>query len=129
MPVSGASALARASRTPPSRADQSDNQHNIERECFMAMDLGTRPAKLRKRRRDTAGMRHSPQHAVTDPAVVRRLIAENPWATLVSHNAGELVASHYPVLLDERDDGAGDRHPRRPSRRPGPRLRRGARCC
>lgn len=49
-------------------------------------------------------MRHSPHHAVTDPAVVRRLIAENPWATLVSDNDGELVASHYPVLLDERDD-------------------------
>jgi transcriptional regulator len=34
-----------------------------------------------------------------DPAVVRQLIEENPWAVLVSENAG-LVASHYPVLLD-----------------------------
>jgi transcriptional regulator len=50
-------------------------------------------------------MRHSPHHAVADPEVVRRLIAENPWATLVSANDGELVASHYPVLLDDRDDG------------------------
>ena len=50
-------------------------------------------------------MRHSPHHAVTDPEVVRRLIAENPWATLVSNRDGELVASHYPVLLDDRDDG------------------------
>jgi transcriptional regulator len=51
-------------------------------------------------------MRHTPAHAVTDPAVVRRLIEENPWATLVSHAHGELVASHYPVLLDETaDDG------------------------
>jgi transcriptional regulator len=49
-------------------------------------------------------MRHSPHHAVTDPDVVRRLIAENPWATLVSNRDGELVASHYPVLLDDRDD-------------------------
>jgi transcriptional regulator len=48
-------------------------------------------------------MRHSPDHAVTDEQVVRRLIAENPWATLVSNPEGELVASHYPVLLDERD--------------------------
>ena len=46
-------------------------------------------------------MRHNPKHAVTDEAVVRRLIAENPWATIVSEHAGELVASHYPILLDE----------------------------
>ena len=51
-------------------------------------------------------MRHNPHHAVTDQAVVRRLIAENPWATIVSSTTGELVASHYPVLLDERDDGS-----------------------
>ena len=38
-------------------------------------------------------MRHNPKHAVTDEAVVRRLIAENPWATIVSEHAGELVAS------------------------------------
>ena len=46
-------------------------------------------------------MRHNPKHAVTDEAVVRTLIAENPWATIVSLNAGELVASHYPILLDD----------------------------
>lgn len=39
-------------------------------------------------------MRHSPHHAVTDDAVVRELIAENPWATLVSEADGQLVASH-----------------------------------
>src|ERR1700755_3506156 len=50
-------------------------------------------------------MRHTPEHAVTDPEVVRRLIAENPWATIVSQRAGALVASHYPVLLDDREDG------------------------
>jgi transcriptional regulator len=49
-------------------------------------------------------MRHNPHHAVTDPHFVRRLIAENPWATLVSNNRGNLVASHCPVLLDHRDD-------------------------
>ena len=49
-------------------------------------------------------MRHTPAHAVDDEQTVRRLIAENPWATIVSTNGGELVASHYPVLLDERDD-------------------------
>jgi transcriptional regulator len=45
-------------------------------------------------------VRHNPHHAVTDEAIVRQLIEENPWAILVSANAG-LVASHYPVLLDE----------------------------
>ena len=49
----------------------------------------------------TGWMRHNPLHAVTDVAVVRRLIVENPWATIVSHAGGEIVASHYPVLLDE----------------------------
>ncbi len=49
-------------------------------------------------------MRHSPQHAVTDVSVVRALIEENPWATIVSHNDGTLVASHYPVLLDDQSD-------------------------
>ena len=47
-------------------------------------------------------MRPNPKHEVTDPAVVRRLIAENPWGTIVSHNDDQLVASHYPILLDDR---------------------------
>ncbi|HTX32842.1 MAG TPA: FMN-binding negative transcriptional regulator [Solirubrobacteraceae bacterium] len=46
-------------------------------------------------------MRPNPIHASDDPAVVRELIRENPWGTLVSSNAGELVASHYPMLVDE----------------------------
>ena len=46
-------------------------------------------------------MRPNPAHAVTDPDAVRDLVRENPWATIVSGNDGELVASHYPVLLDE----------------------------
>ena len=50
-------------------------------------------------------MRANSHHAVTDEQVVRRLIAENPWATIVSQRDGELVASHYPVLLDEDADG------------------------
>jgi transcriptional regulator len=51
-------------------------------------------------------MRHTPAHAVTDAAVVRRLIAEHPWATIVSTAPdGELVASHYPMLLEEEGDG------------------------
>lgn len=49
-------------------------------------------------------MRHNPKHAVDDERVVRTLIAENPWATIVSHNDSGFVASHYPVLLDDRSD-------------------------
>jgi transcriptional regulator len=37
----------------------------------------------------------------TDPDVVRDLIRRNPWGTLVSSTANGLVASHYPILLDE----------------------------
>jgi transcriptional regulator len=50
-------------------------------------------------------MRPNPTHASDDPEVVRQLLRENPWCTLVSSNAGELVASHYPVLLDESTGG------------------------
>ena len=39
-----------------------------------------------------------------DPNVVRELIRENPWATLVSHHDGQIVASHYPVLLDDESE-------------------------
>jgi transcriptional regulator len=46
-------------------------------------------------------MRHNPSHAVEDPAVVAELIRAHPWATLVSEGEGGIVASHYPVLLDE----------------------------
>jgi len=46
-------------------------------------------------------MRHNPAHATTDPEAVRDLVRWNPWATIVSDNDGELVASHYPFLLDE----------------------------
>lgn len=45
-------------------------------------------------------MRHSPVFLMTDPAEVKRLVAENPWAAFVSPTANGLVASHYPVILD-----------------------------
>lgn len=38
---------------------------------------------------------------MTDPEEVKRLIGNNPWATFVSATSNGLVASHYPVLLDE----------------------------
>jgi transcriptional regulator len=46
-------------------------------------------------------MRHNPRHATNDVDVVRQVIADHPWAMLVSHHEGELVGSHYPMLLDE----------------------------
>lgn len=49
-------------------------------------------------------MRHTPTYLMTDPDEVKRLIRKNPWATFVSHTAAGLVASHYPVLLDEEQD-------------------------
>ena len=50
-------------------------------------------------------MRHNPYHADDDPEVVRRLIRENPWGILVSRNGTDLVASHYPILLDDDAEG------------------------
>jgi transcriptional regulator len=50
-------------------------------------------------------MRSNPAFASDDPELVRQLIRDNPWATLVSDNGGDLVASHYPVLLDEEAAG------------------------
>ncbi len=50
-------------------------------------------------------MRPNLHHATEDPDVVRRLIRENPWGILVSRNNGELIASHYPILLDEEAEG------------------------
>jgi transcriptional regulator len=50
-------------------------------------------------------MRHNPAHSVEDPAVVRELVRANPWATLVSQGDDGIVASHYPVLLDEEAEG------------------------
>lgn len=50
-------------------------------------------------------MRQNPSFAMTDVGEIRRLIAGNPWATLVSQTDDGLVASHYAVLLDDdRDD-------------------------
>lgn len=49
-------------------------------------------------------MRHTPHYLLTDPAEVKRLIRENPWATFVSSTSNGLVASHYPVLLEEEAD-------------------------
>ncbi|MDR2998347.1 MAG: FMN-binding negative transcriptional regulator [Microbacterium sp.] len=50
-------------------------------------------------------MRQNPSFAMTDVTELRRVIAQNPWATLVATGPDGLVASHYPVLLDpDRED-------------------------
>ncbi|MGP3536525.1 FMN-binding negative transcriptional regulator [Microbacterium sp. RD1] len=46
-------------------------------------------------------MRQNPSFAMTDVGELRRLVAQNPWVTLVSDGDEGLVASHYAVLLDE----------------------------
>jgi transcriptional regulator len=52
-------------------------------------------------------MRDNPSFALDEVDEVRRLVREFPWVTLVSHTSvGDLVASHYPVILDP---AAGDR--------------------
>jgi len=50
-------------------------------------------------------MRHTPRYLMTDPAEVEALVRAHPWATFVSPTSQGLVASHYPVLLDEEQDG------------------------
>jgi transcriptional regulator len=49
-------------------------------------------------------VRHNPYHFADDPEIVRELIRHNPWGILVSCPEDGLVASHYPVLLDEDGD-------------------------
>lgn len=46
-------------------------------------------------------MRQNPSFALADPGELKRLVRENPWATFVSSTSNGLVASHYPVILDE----------------------------
>jgi len=50
-------------------------------------------------------MRPNPLFASDDPELVRALVREHPWATLVTSTASGLAASHYPVLLDEEAEG------------------------
>jgi transcriptional regulator len=50
-------------------------------------------------------MRPNPLFASEDPELVKELVREHPWATLVTTTAAGLAASHYPVMLDEADPG------------------------
>ena len=51
-------------------------------------------------------MQQNPSFTLASQEGVKRLIREHPWMTIVSNtDASGLVASHYPVLLDEQDPG------------------------
>ncbi len=51
-------------------------------------------------------MRSNPDYAFEDADGIRALVRENPWGTIVSFVPGKgLVASHYPLLLDEDAEG------------------------
>ena len=60
-------------------------------------------------------VRKNPYYELTDLEEISRLIRENPWATLVSNPSTGLVASHYPILLEEdREDISVVTHVGRP---------------
>jgi transcriptional regulator len=50
-------------------------------------------------------MRPNPLFASEDPELVRELVRDHPWATLVTQTEAGLAASHYPVLVDEDAPG------------------------
>lgn len=63
-------------------------------------------------------MRKNPYFELDDRETIKRLIRENPWAMLVSNTSEGLVASHYPILLDDdRDDLTIVTHVGRPDER------------
>lgn len=51
-----------------------------------------------------AGVRNNEHYALDDPEAVKDLVRQHPWCTFVSATPA-LVASHYPVMLDETADG------------------------
>lgn len=50
-------------------------------------------------------MRHTPRYIVEDSGWVSDLLRATPWATIVSPTSAGLVASHYPVVLEEDVEG------------------------
>jgi len=49
-------------------------------------------------------MRQNPSFALGERPEIERIIRENPWGTFVSNASTGLVASHYPVILDDTRD-------------------------
>ncbi|MCH8569874.1 FMN-binding negative transcriptional regulator [Nesterenkonia sp. AY15] len=52
-------------------------------------------------------MRHNPDYALEDLEAIKDLITAHPWCTFVAHTPAGLVASHYPVILEEQADDDG----------------------
>ena len=72
-------------------------------------------ASARRRHANILNVRLNPAFSLDDVGTVKRLIRENPWATIVSTTGAGLVASHYPVMLDEqREEMSGLSHVGRP---------------
>jgi len=46
-------------------------------------------------------MRQNPSFTLAETDAIKRLIRENPWGIMVSDTSSGLVASHYPMLVDE----------------------------
>ena len=59
-------------------------------------------ASARRPHANILNVRFNPSFSLGDVGTVKRLIQENPWATIVSMTGAGLVASHYPVMLDEQ---------------------------
>jgi transcriptional regulator len=49
-------------------------------------------------------MRQNPSFSLSDAEAIKQLVRENPWAILVSNTSNGLVASHYPIVVDEQSD-------------------------
>ena len=116
-----------------SRADRHWVYHRTGEPCRVC---GTPIVMVERRRAPSTGAHsarapaaaeaHTPGTLLTDPDEIRRLIRENPWATFVSHTDVGLVASHYPVLLDDAASTGDDivhREPLRSPRRTAARAR------
>lgn len=54
---------------------------------------------------DNEVVRPNPDFEVDDPEVVRDLVRANPWGMIVSGGGGGLVASHYPLMIEEGAEG------------------------
>jgi transcriptional regulator len=46
-------------------------------------------------------VRQNPSFSLAETEAIKQLVRENPWATLVSSTSNGLVASHYPIVVDE----------------------------
>jgi transcriptional regulator len=50
-------------------------------------------------------MRTNPSYALDDINSIKSLVRAHPFVTIVSDTSAGLVASHYPVLVDDSSDG------------------------